>query len=172
IGDAGGKALLEPTPIGTDGTLLVAADPGGTAFGAWQAAGHAGFEIQGEHGSFFWPEVYTRAKGDVDPFYEKALGYSAQQVSDDAAFDFAVYTLPGNPAPVVGRLQMGEHFPAEMPAHMLVYFRVDDCDAAVAAVRRLGGSVEREPTDTPFGRSALVADDQGARFALMGPTAS
>jgi len=44
---------------------------------------------------------------------------------------------------------------------------VEDCDAAADTVQRLGGQVLRAPEDTPFGRTANVADDQGAVFALI-----
>jgi len=34
-------------------------------------------------------------------------------------------------------------------------------------VTKLGGSVMRPAWDTPYGRMAIVGDDQGAVFALM-----
>ncbi|WP_055587730.1 VOC family protein [Peterkaempfera griseoplana] len=166
VAAAGGKVVSGPTRIGDVGTLLVFTDPGGAAVGAWQAGTREGFEVQGEPGSFFWPEIYTRDKATVDPFYETVFGYAGQQVAEGAEFDFKIWSL-GHP--VAGRLQMNEYYPAELGAHALVYFRVADTDAAVAKVRSLGGTVTREPSDSPFGRSALVVDDQGARFALMGP---
>ncbi|GGU89400.1 hydrolase [Streptomyces filipinensis] len=168
IGEAGGKVVVEPTAIGDAGTLLVATDPGGAHIGAWQPGTRAGFDVQGVPGSFFWPEIYTRDKDAVDPFYETVFGFTGQQISD-GPFDFKLWFLQGNPQPVAGRLQMGEFIPAEVPAHALVYFSVADTDETVAKVLELGGSVSREPSDSPFGRSALVADDQGARFAVMGP---
>ncbi|MER6025010.1 VOC family protein [Streptomyces sp. NPDC001851] len=168
IGEAGGKVVVEPTAIGDAGTLLVATDPGGAHFGAWQPGTRAGFDVQGVPGSFFWPEIYTRDKAAVDPFYETVFGFTGQQISE-GPFDFKLWFQQGNPQPVAGRLQMGEFIPADVPAHALVYFSVADTDETVAKVLELGGSVSREPSDSPFGRSALVADDQGARFAVMGP---
>jgi predicted enzyme related to lactoylglutathione lyase len=55
-----------------------------------------------------------------------------------------------------------------------VYFAVGDTDAAVATVTGAGGAVTREPWDSPYGRMAVVSDDQGAGFSLMGtlPAAS
>jgi hypothetical protein len=169
IAEAGGKVTAGPTAIADAGTVLVASDPGGAVFGAWQSGTRAGFELQGAPGSFFWPEIYTRDKANVDPFYESVFGFVGRQVSEGTEFDFALWSLPGKPYPAAGRLQMGEFIPADIPAHALVYFSVEDTDRAVATVRALGGSVSREPSDSPFGRSALVSDDQGARFAVMGP---
>ncbi|MFV2120908.1 VOC family protein, partial [Streptomyces sp. Act-28] len=80
---------------------------------------------------------------------------------------------PPAPAPptdadaVGGRSVIGEAFPAEMPAHFLVYFAVADCDETVAAALRLGGRVTEDPFDTPYGRIALLTDDQGAAFAVL-----
>ncbi|WP_354642151.1 VOC family protein [Kitasatospora camelliae] len=166
----GGQVLSGPFEVGGFGTLLVVADPGGAVFGAWQAGSRTGFELQGQQpGAFFWPEIYTRDKATVDPFFEAVLGFAGQQVSEANEFDFKIWSLPALGYPVAGRLQMNEFYPAELPAHALVYFWVADTDEAVAKVRSLGGGVTREPSDSPFGRSALVVDDQGARFALMGP---
>ncbi|WP_353938304.1 VOC family protein [Streptomyces ficellus] len=169
ITEAGGKVTGGPFAIADAGSVLLAVDPGGTAFGAWQPGTRAGFELQGAPGSFFWPEIYTRAKADVDPFYETVFGFNGQQISEGTEFDFKLWFAPGAQAPTAGRLQMGAFIPEEVPAHALVYFSVEDTDATVANVRELGGSVSREPSDSPFGRSALVCDDQGARFAVMGP---
>jgi hypothetical protein len=48
----------------------------------------------------------------------------------------------------------------------VVYFSVDDVDAAVATATRLGAQVLSEPTDTPIGRLATLRDPDGARFCL------
>ena len=42
-----------------------------------------------------------------------------------------------------------------------------DTDAAVARAVELGGSVVAPAWDSPYGRMAVVADDQGAVFAVM-----
>jgi hypothetical protein len=62
---------------------------------------------------------------------------------------------------------LDEQMPAELPPHWLVYFAVDDCDAAVAHVSELGGSVKMQPMDVPPGRFAVVSDPHGALFAVM-----
>jgi uncharacterized glyoxalase superfamily protein PhnB len=43
---------------------------------------------------------------------------------------------------------------------------VADIDAAVARVREAGGTVIDEPSQQPYGKSALCTDDQGSRFYL------
>lgn len=169
---AGGTVRSGPVPLADLGTVVTAVDPGGTRFGVWQGAARAGFELagQGQHGCFFWPEVYTRDKVIVDAFYEKVFKYSGQQVAEGEEFDFKIWSPPGVPYPVAGRLQMNRYFPADMQPHLLVYFWSEDCDKTAEMISQLGGRLEREPTDTPFGRSALATDGLGARFGVMGPT--
>lgn len=57
--------------------------------------------------------------------------------------------------------------PADVPSHWMAYFAVADCDAAVARVVALGGSLVREPFDSPYGRIALVAGPQGETFSVL-----
>lgn len=173
IRDAGGQVITAPMVVQPFGTMATAADPGGAVFGVWQPAEHEGFDAKGEPGTYVWTEVYTRDPGRVDPFYEAVFGFSSKQLSPavTGGVDFCVYSLqdagPATGSAVAGRVTMGEGFPAEMPAHFLVFFGVEDCDAATDTVRRLGGRVTTGPQDSPFGRWAVVADDQGAIFAVI-----
>jgi uncharacterized protein len=49
----------------------------------------------------------------------------------------------------------------------VVHFGVDDCEAALATVSRLGGRIQAPPFETSYGRVALVTDNQGASFAVL-----
>ena len=66
-----------------------------------------------------------------------------------------------------GMMHMGPQFPAEVPNNWLVYFAVDDTDAAVAKITELGGSVMMQPMDIDAGRFAVVGDTAGAAFAVI-----
>ncbi len=53
------------------------------------------------------------------------------------------------------------------PPHWMGHVQVDDVDGRVALTRKLGGKVYKEPDDVPsVGRFAVIADPQGAVFAL------
>jgi hypothetical protein len=54
-----------------------------------------------------------------------------------------------------------------MPGHFLIYFCVQDCDWTAATVVRLGGRVKVPPFDIPYGRIAVLSDNQGAAFAVL-----
>jgi predicted enzyme related to lactoylglutathione lyase len=170
IGKAGGQVVFGPDRAGEVGVMVGAIDPGGSFFGIWQAGEHLGFEITEQPGSFCWTENHTRDAEAVDTFYDTLFGYRAEQIGDGQHFDYKVWSLPAEPGrQVAGRMDRGADLPDEEPAAFQVYFAVADCDAAAAAVRRLGGRVTREPADSPFGRLATVTDDQGAGFAIIDP---
>ncbi|WP_406000160.1 VOC family protein [Streptomyces sp. NBC_00829] len=168
--EAGGQVIVDRQPVGTAGTMSLAADPGGAVFGLWQAGDRGGFEKQGEPGSFCWAEVYTRDKERADPFYEAVFGFQGTDLPGSSA-DFRMWspagTEPGEDTAVGGRSVITDAFPAEMPGHFLIYFCVEDCDDTAATVVRLGGRIQAPPIDIPYGRIAVLTDDQGATFAVL-----
>ncbi|NEY36623.1 VOC family protein [Streptomyces sp. PRKS01-65] len=149
---AGGQIVSTPVPVGALGTAALAADPQGAVFGLWQPAGHPGFGRRHEPGTFTWAELYTTDTEAANAFY-------------GGLFHDALFGPEAEPD--FGRAQVSAVFPAEMPPHFLVHFRVTDCAAAVGAVTRLGGRVQVPPFTTSYGRVAVVGDDQGASFALL-----
>jgi predicted enzyme related to lactoylglutathione lyase len=58
---------------------------------------------------------------------------------------------------------------AQMPAHWLPYFAAASTDDTVNRLLELGGEVLSEPMNTDFGRMAVVADPEGALFAVIEP---
>jgi hypothetical protein len=52
------------------------------------------------------------------------------------------------------------------PPFWLAYFGVKDLDAALAKVSELGGATHAGPIDIQVAKIAIVADPQGAVFAL------
>lgn len=164
IRDNGGEVLAGPTRIDGFGTTVTARDPAGVTFGVWQADQRQGFDQPGEPGGYCWAEIFTREPELTDAFFSAVFPYRAQRIEDEQ-MDFKIFSL-GEGA-VLGRMAMGEEFPAEVPAHIQVYFAVDDCDAAVARVTERGGALHFGPMDTPFGRFASIADALGAGCALI-----
>jgi uncharacterized glyoxalase superfamily protein PhnB len=52
-----------------------------------------------------------------------------------------------------------------------LHLQVDDVDGSTERARRGGASVEREPADQPYGRSAVIVDPFGHRWVLLRPPA-
>ncbi|MFD7863986.1 VOC family protein [Streptomyces sp. NPDC057682] len=185
IREHGGQIITTPVRAGLSGILAQAADPGGAVFGLWQAAERKGFQKQNEPGSFCWTEVYTRDKEHVDAFYEAVFGFRSTDLdasgpgdpgTAESGVDFRMWspegTEPGPDTAVGGRSVITDAFPAEMPSYFLSYFAVADCDTTAETVQRLGGRISAEPFDIPYGRMAVVQDDQGAVFAVLQPPPS
>jgi predicted enzyme related to lactoylglutathione lyase len=80
---------------------------------------------------------------------------------------FRYATLKINGTEVGGIGELGSNMPTEVPAHWQTYFATADTDASVAAATAAGGQVIQPPQDSPYGRMATVADDQGATFSLI-----
>jgi predicted enzyme related to lactoylglutathione lyase len=161
---AGGQILVEPMDVMDAGRMTVAADPAGAVFGVWQAGLHLGAGIVNEPGSLCWNENLSRDFEGNKSFYRAVFGYDCGDMSD-AGFHYATLKIAGSEVGGIGELD--ESFPADVPAQWNAYFAVGDADAAVATVTAAGGSVVRPPWDTPYGRMAVVSDDQGAVFSLV-----
>ncbi|MEU3917808.1 VOC family protein [Streptomyces sp. NPDC029004] len=170
IRDSGGEVLMEPMEVGDFGSMLLARDPGGVAFGVWQAGVHEGFEEKAVPGAYAWAEVFTREPEKADAFFRAVFPYKVQRVEDPEVkdLDFTVYNLGDDT--VLGRMKMGEEFPPEVPAYLNVYFTVEDCDAAVAKATERGAVLRFGPMDSPFGRFAALTDPQGAAFSVIDMT--
>ncbi|MCP9208663.1 VOC family protein [Streptomyces cucumeris] len=195
IREAGGRVIAPPVWIDDSCVMATAADPGGAVFGLWQAGSHPGFARRGTPGSYGWTEVHTRQPRPVDSFYRAVFGYGMEPVSVRGARDTGpceprdTHAPASAPAPdlvlwsprgeptgarhaIGGRVVIGERYPAELPAHFLTYFVVADCDQALRTAHRLGGRVLNDPEDTPYGRFAVLADNQGAVFAVIDTSAT
>ncbi|HET6635955.1 MAG TPA: VOC family protein [Streptomyces sp.] len=173
VRDAGGQIIAPPFPVGDTGITAVVTDPGGAVFQLWQGRELAGFERTGTPGGYGWSELYTRDPQEADAFYTTVFGYGTRDLTDAVGDDFVVWTPAGDPVDddhaVLGRGRVADRYPEPMPPHFLLYFEVADCDAAVDTATALGARVLRDPEGSPYGRNAVLVDDQGAAFAVIAP---
>jgi hypothetical protein len=161
---AGGQVLMDPLDVADLGRMIVATDPGGAAFGAWQSGTHQGFQLANEPGSVSWNENMSRDWDGNKKFYTEVFGYEFGDMSTDE-FSYATLDLNGAPVGGIGTLPPGT--PDEVPANWTTYFGVSDTDSTVAKAVELGGRLIKEAFDTPNGRIAILADDQGAVFGIV-----
>lgn len=120
------------------------------------------------HGHFVWYELMTTDMAAARNFYAAVMGWSAR----DASSPGMPYTLLN-----LGETGIGGLMPLPPEARRsgalprwLGYVAVDDVDAAIARLTKLGGTVHLPPVDVPgVGRFAIVADPQAATLALINP---
>src|SRR5690606_23895618 len=117
-----------------------------------------------EPGALTWNELNTRNADQAKAFYGAVFGWGSR-TSENPAMTYSEWMLGDRV--IGGMLHLGPGFPAEVPDHWLVYFGVDDTDAAVAKVIELGGTQIMEPMEIDAGRFAVVSDPAGATFALI-----
>lgn len=167
---AKGAQIIAPAMEVMDlGSMLVLADPGGAAIGAWQPGTHKGFGIHQEPGTPGWFELHTRDYDTSVAFYRDVFGWDTHVASDEA--DFRYTTLGEGEAQLAGIMDASAFLPDGVPAQWSVYFSVEDTDKALATIVSLGGSVVEPAMDSPYGRLARAADPTGATFKLVADTA-
>lgn len=161
----GGQIHVPVMEVPGQGSMLLLADSGNAAIGAWQPAGHTGFGVLGEPGAPAWFELHTRDYEAAVKFYEAVFAWDAHVLSD--APEFRYTTLGQGEGQLAGVMDAAGFLPEGVGAHWTVYFNVEDTDVALARIVELGGSVVLEAESTPFGRIAEAADSTGARFKLQ-----
>jgi predicted enzyme related to lactoylglutathione lyase len=161
---AGGQLLMEPFDVMDTGRMAIATDPAGAVFGIWQGGTFAGAQLANEPGAMIWNENLSRDLDGSKVFYQAVFGYAYGDMSDGG---FRYATLELDSAVVGGIGELGDDQPASVPAHWSAYFAVADADAAISSVVRLGGRVVAPAWDSPYGRMAIVSDDQGGVFSVM-----
>ncbi|MFJ9777060.1 VOC family protein [Kitasatospora sp. NPDC101157] len=164
IVSAGGTLLAPVMDVGKLGRLLVAADPQGAVFGVWQALDFAGAGVVNEPGALIWNELHTDDIGAAGAFYGKAFGIDVVPVEGNDRY----WELKVGGRPVGGASLLADD-PPGTPAHWLCYFAVDDVDSAADTVVKRNGTLLARPFDMVAGRMAVVADPQGAPFAMIKP---
>lgn len=163
IEGAGGSIVVQPFDVLDVGRMAVVTDNVGATFSLWQAGKHIGAEIVNEPGSLSWNELMTRDPQKAKGFYPTVFGWEARDQTEPKAYTEWLI----DERPVAGMLPIGPEMPEAVPTCWNTYFAVDDCDAAVEAVTRLGGSVQMSARDIEPGRFAVVSDPQGAMFNVI-----
>jgi predicted enzyme related to lactoylglutathione lyase len=167
---SGGVVHVDAMDVADLGTMAFVTDAGGGFVGLWQPRTHQGFGVLGEAGAPSWFEL---AAGDYDAsvvFYRDVFRWDTTVLADTEAMRYT--TLGSGDGALAGILDASGLLPDGIPPHWSVYFGVEDADAALADVARLGGSTLEPPADTPYGRLAAAADPLGARFKLVAPNAA
>jgi uncharacterized protein len=165
ITGAGGQLIAGPMDVMEAGRLVVAADVTGAVFGLWQGRDHTGAQVANVPGAFTWSEHMSRDFEGAKAFYAAVFGYEYGDMSSDG---FSYATLLINGQQVVGGI--GAYPGGSENAHQAfwgVYFGTADTDKAVDLATSHGGQIVRPASDSPYGRMAIVADNQGAVFSLI-----
>ena len=142
------------------GRMAVIQDPQGAFFMVWQAKQHIGAQLVNAPGALCWNEL---ASSDLDAsakFYGDLFGWKAEPFEASPQPYLIIQNDGRGNGGIVGLPD------PNMPPFWLPYFATDDLDGALAKVDELGGKKHVGPMELPMAKIAIVADPQGATFAL------
>jgi uncharacterized protein len=175
--EAGGEVILRAHDLVGLGRAALLADPAGAVFGVWEPGPHRGAEAVNEPGAWALSQLNTPDVEGAKGFYGAVFGWGTDTF-DLGDVQISLWRLPGylggEPQQPVPRDVVGAMAPAADggPAAWGVDFRVRDVDATAALAARLGGRSVAPAFDTPVGRTAVIADPQGAVFSVSRVAAS
>jgi predicted enzyme related to lactoylglutathione lyase len=158
---AGGKTVMAAFDVPDAGRMAFIIDPTGAPLALWQAGSHIGATLVNEAGSVIWNDLRTDDVAGAAAFYEAVFGLTADsQDGDDAPY----ISLKAGHDAVAGISARADE---NAPNAWQVYFEVDNTETVTAHARSLGATVILEPTETPIGPMAILADPQGAIFNVI-----
>jgi predicted enzyme related to lactoylglutathione lyase len=142
------------------GRMSVIQDPQGAFFQVWQPRQHFGASLVNEPGALVWNELNTTDVESASSFYGDLFGWNIAQSETTSEPYLSIKNGDANNGGMRGA-------PPGMPPTWISYFGTDDVDSALAKVEELGGAKHAGPIDVQIGNIAVVADRQGAVFALF-----
>lgn len=158
--ELGGAVHAPPFDVMDVGRMAVVQDPQGAFFMAWEPRRHVGAALVNAPGALCWNELASSNLDASKAFYGDLFGWS-------------VTPFEGSPEPYLSiendGASNGGIRPLSPPGthpHWLVYFGVEDIDAALAKAQELGGVKHAGPIDIQMAKIGVVQDPQGAMFAV------
>jgi predicted enzyme related to lactoylglutathione lyase len=142
------------------GRMAVIQDPQGAYFMLWQPGEHRGAQLVNAPGALVWNELQSPDPDASGEFYSALFGWEVEQFPGMDRVYLAIKNAGANNGAISELSQPGA------PPNWLVYFGTEDAEAALAKVTELGGSVLAGPIDIGIAKVGVVADPQGAVFAL------
>lgn len=106
-----------------------------------------------------WFDISTPDAVRIRSFYREMFGWQVNALDD-------TYALVGDERRPSGGI--GRAGPDSPYIGIVVYFPVDDVEAALARAESLGGTRVMEPTETPMRVIAAIADPDGNTVGLQG----
>jgi predicted enzyme related to lactoylglutathione lyase len=158
--ELGATVHAPPFDVMEAGRMAAIQDPQGAYFLIWQANQHFGAALVNVPGALSWNELSSPDLDASQAFYSSLFGWSVEPFEGSPQ---PYLTIKNGDRNNGGIRELDSPGP---PPHWLVYFAIDDIDQGLAKVEQLGGSKHAGPIDIGIAKIAVVADPQGAIFAL------
>jgi len=163
-GELGGKVAEVPFDLMDRGRAAVIQDPTGAYFSVWEAKARIGMGVTADPGSFCWADLNTPDQARAKTFYEGLFGWKLKAGQGEESG----YLHIVNGENYIGGVPPARHRNPNAPPHWLLYFAVADVDETFRKAEGMQARVLLPPMDFEgVGRVAMLADPQGAVFALF-----
>jgi len=160
-GELGGAAVFrEPFDVLDAGRVAAIRDPAGAIVSLWQPGARAGAELVDDAGALCWNELATSDVGRAASFYGALLGWEY----DTGAGGYVTIKNAGRSNGAMRELSARDR---GAPPHWLPWFTVDDVDEIARRAVSAGGNRLTLTSRNRAGRAAVLADPQGAAFAVF-----
>jgi predicted enzyme related to lactoylglutathione lyase len=158
--ELGGTAHAPAFDVMEAGRMGVIQDPQGAYFLVWEPRRHFGAALVNAPGAFVWNELASPDLDASSAFYSGLFGWTVAPFEASPEPYLSIKNAGANNGGIRPLSSPG------VPPHWLVYFGVEDIDAALAKVGELGGTKIDGPIDIGIAKIGIVKDPQGALFAL------
>jgi uncharacterized protein len=160
-GELGGAAVFrEPFDVLDAGRVAAIQDPTGAIVSLWQPRSRIGATLVNDVGALCWNELATIDLERARSFFANLIGWEYE--TDEGGYVSIINA---------GRLNGGMRELAErergIPPSWLPYFTVERAEDAWRLAGELGGWRLVPITETRVGRFTVLADPQGAAFAIF-----
>ncbi len=163
--ELGAKVLAAPFDVFDVGRAAVVQDPTGAVFSVWQAKRPSGFGIKGVPGTFCAADLSTPDQDAASRFYEQLFGWRVGKEDETPGHNY--YHLFHHDEYIGGILPPAFRDPGA-PPYWQIYLQVSDCDVTATKAKGLGANLYMPPMKVEdVGRMAVMADPQGAAFAIF-----
>jgi hypothetical protein len=160
----GGNVIAPAFDVMEYGRMAVIQDPTGAYFCVWQSKTHHGTQIGHVHGTLCWADLSTPDVKRAEDFYGGLFGWQFMRDEKDPSG----YVHIKNGEHPIGGIPPAAYRQPGVPPHWLAYFQVDDVDALANKAKGMGAKLYLAPMSMEgVGRMAVIADPQGAAFAVF-----
>jgi predicted enzyme related to lactoylglutathione lyase len=159
--ELGGAAVFRaPFDVLDAGRVAAIRDPTGAIVSLWQPRSRIGATLVNDTGALCWNELTTTDVERAKSFFGEQLGWEYE--TDDGG-----YVSIKNAGSLNGGMREQTEQERRAPPTWLPYFTVESADEAARQAAQLGGRGLLPTTEGHRGRYAVIADPQGAAFALF-----
>ena len=116
-------------------------------------------------GTIGWQDLTVGNAEQVRDFYSEVVGWQSEPLNM-GDYDDYVMLAPGGEAGTAGVCH-ARGVNANIPPQWLIYINVEDLEASIESVKKLGGEIVDGPRELGDGRFAVIRDPAGAVCGLI-----